>query len=484
VQVESVAYITEFRTLLACFFSFLSIHQYLVDHVKNLPEAGYNLRKRRHYSFSLVFFSLALLSKPVSAVVPLFLLIINHFFLHKDFRSNLKDLLPWVILTVPIIIITKYVQPGTSLEYVPPFWLRPFIVFDTATFYLIKLFYPDPLGIDYARTPEFVLSQWWGYLSWIISFGLLATLWFFRRKYPLYLACFLLFFAGFLPISGIVPFIFQIFSTVADRYLYLSMMGPAIAVAIFIQKEKNLIHLTPIFVISALLMMTTFVQTQTWNNGPTLYTHALKINPVSYWSLNNLAKAKTNLLEKIFLYRKAIRIKPNYTMAIGNLAMSILQFKNDNPSLNMDELIDRDPDSVEKEAKYFQAGVDTFKAKNYYKALEQFGQALALNMLNPKTQNNIGILFIQNHNDENAAWLFRLAITLQPENPEAMNNLAIATYHLGDRQTAIKYFDKALVMKKDGTVISSNRGYVLKEMDVSKKITKKDRPPFAYLLQE
>jgi len=39
-------------------------------------------------------------------------------------------------------------------------------------------------------------------------------------------------------------------------------------------------------------------------------------------------------------------------------------------------------------------------------------------------------------------------------------------------------------MKKDDTVISSNRGYVLEEMDVSKKMTKKDRPPFAYLLQE
>ena len=385
---------------------------------------------------------------------------------------------------MPIIIITKYVQPGTSLEYVPPFWLRPFIVFDTATFYLIKLFYPDLLGIDYARTPEFVLSQWWGYLSWIVSFGLLGILWFFRRKYPLYLACLLLFFAGFLPVSGIVPFIFQIFSTVTDRYLYLSMMGPAIAAAVFIQKEKSLIHLAPVFVISALLMMATFMQTQTWNNGLTLYTHALKVNPMSYWSLNNLANTKTNLLEKIFLYRKAIRIKPNYTKAIGNMAIAILKFKNDNPFLNMDELIDRDPDSVEKEAKYFKAGVDAFKAKNYYKALEQFGQSLAFNMLNPKTQNNLGILFILNHNDENAAWLFRLAVTLQPENPEAVSNLAIATYHLGDMPTAIEYFDKALVMKKDGTVISSNRGYVLEEMDVSKKMTKKDRPPFAYLLQE
>jgi len=65
-----------------------------------------------------------------------------------------------------------------------------------------------------------------------------------------------------------------------------------------------------------------------------------------------------------------------------------------------------------------------------------------------------------------------------------MNNLAIATYHLGDRQTAIEYFDKALVMKKDDTVISSNRGYVLNEMDASKKMAKKDRPQFVSLLQE
>jgi tetratricopeptide (TPR) repeat protein len=483
VQVESVAYITEFRTLLACFFSFLSIHQYLVDHVKNLPEAGYNLRKSRHYFFSLVFFSLALLSKPVSAVVPLFLLIINHFFFHKDLRSNLIDLLPWIILTVPIIITTKYVQPNTSLEYVPPFRLRPFIVFDTATFYLLKLFYPNLLGIDYARTPEFVLSQWWGYLSWIISFGLLAILWFFRRKYPLYLACFLLFLAGFLPVSGIVPFIFQIFSTVTDRYLYLSMMGPAIAAAVFIQKEKNLIHLTPVFIISALLMMTTFVQTQTWNNGLTLYTHALKVNPMSYWSLNNLANTKTNLLEKIFLYRKAIRIKPNYTKALGNLAIYIFKFKNDNPSFNMDELIDKDRDSVEKEAKHFQAGVASYVTGNFYEALEQFGQALALNMLNPKTYNNLGILFILNHDHENAVWLFRLAITLQPENPEAMNNLAIATYRLGDRQTAIEYFDKALAMKKSAQDISANREKAFKGMSENTQ-TEKAHPKFEYLLLE
>ena len=149
----------------------------------------------------------------------------------------------------------------------------------------------------------------------------------------------------------------------------------------------------------------------------------------------------------------------------------------------MDELIDKDRDSVEKEAKHFQAGVASYVTGNFYEALEQFGQALALNMLNPKTYNNLGILFILNHDHENAVWLFRLAITLQPENPEAMNNLAIATYHLGDRKTAIEYFDKALAMKKSGRDISANREKAFKGMSENTQ-TEKAHPKFEYLLQE
>jgi hypothetical protein len=64
-----------------------------------------------------------------------------------------------------------------------------------------------------------------------------------------------------------------------------------------------------------------------------------------------------------------------------------------------------------------------------------------------------------------------------------MNNLAIATYHLGDRQTAIEYFDKALVMKKDGTVISSNREKAFIGMTENTQ-TEKVHPKFEYLLQE
>jgi len=81
-------------------------------------------------------------------------------------------------------------------------------------------------------------------------------------------------------------------------------------------------------------------------------------------------------LEKIFLYRKAIRIKPNYNDGDWKPGHVHFTIQDDNPSLNMDELIDRDPDSVEKEAKYFQAGVDTFKAKNIIKPLSNSGKPL------------------------------------------------------------------------------------------------------------
>jgi len=132
---------------------------------------------------------------------------------------------------------TKYVQPGTFIRVCSAFLAKTFIVFDTATFYLIKLFYPILwVSIMPARL-EFVLSQWWDTFPGS-SPRLTGDSRFFRRKIPPLSGLFPPVLRSFLPISGIVPFIFQIFSTVADRYLYLSMMGPAIAVGFYSKRKK------------------------------------------------------------------------------------------------------------------------------------------------------------------------------------------------------------------------------------------------------
>jgi hypothetical protein len=44
---------------------------------------------------------------------------------------------------------------------------------------------------------------------------------------------------GLLPVSGLARFMFQIHSTVADHYMYLPMLGPAMALAWLIDRYGN-----------------------------------------------------------------------------------------------------------------------------------------------------------------------------------------------------------------------------------------------------
>jgi len=505
-QVETVSFISEWRTLLAFFFSLAAMHQHLEAQgaSRRLAERSYGASsengdsklltksgvrrwlKDRHSLTAFSFFILALLSKPVSTIVPIFLLVIDHFFLHRSLRSSLKSLAIWFIAAAALAVLTVQAQPPDPLQFIIPLWQRPFIAFDAATFYLWKLLIPHNLCVDYGRSPEYVLSHWWGYASGILSVGILVLLLLKRKKYPLYLACYLLFLIGFLPTSGFLPFIFQYFSTVADRYMYFAMLGPALAAAVFLQKERSPVHLAPVFLIVLVLAMATYVQARVWDDGITLYTSAIKINPRGYWTRNNLGNEihKEDIIGAIFLYREAIHQKPDYILAIENLAVSLLQVRVKYPSFDVTWLVDRDTDTRNKESKYFQAGVRNTNERNPHKATQNFGKAIALNMINGKSYNNVGLVMTMSEDFDRAARLFRAAIALSPKNPEALNNLAIATYHLGKKDKVLEYLDRALDMKKKSSTILANRMAISEEMERETRGAKPVPIELVYLLQK
>ena len=481
VQVESVAWVSEFRTLLSCFFSLLSIHQYLIYN-KNHPKQIQKGRKHiTHYVLAVLFFSLALLSKPISIVIPLFLYIINHFFLKNDIKTNLKNIAPWIALTVPIIWVTIISQPQNNVSYIPSLWLRPFIALDSAAFYLFKLFYPNPFCIDYGRTPEFVLNQWWGYVSGLFPLGCLALLWAFRRKLSIYLACFAIFCVGFLPVSGIIPFAFQSISTVADRYLYFSMLGPAIAVAIYVQNKTNRIYGILFTIIISLLMTITFAQTITWDNGMKLYTQALRFNPRSHMSLNNIAADfSDNLIEQITLYQKAIESKPDYKLALSNLAGCISQLKTDYPAFESNQFI---KDNLDEGKMFFKMGTSAAESEQLQKALLYYGKSIDVNPFHIKTHNNIGAVFIMGHYYKLAKKHLELAIVLEPDNSYALNNLGINLFALGEKEPAINYFKKAAAVANDNSIILTNLEKAVYHSETDEQLSHNFKPKFTCLFQ-
>src|SRR5205814_4354239 len=105
--------------------------------------------------------------------------------------------------------------------------------------YLYKLVWPLRLGIIYDRTPQKVLSEHWAYYTWIAPAAIAVLLLLLRKRYRWLLAAAGIFCLALLPVLGFVPFDFQETSTVASHYLYLAMLGPALALAIALRRANH-----------------------------------------------------------------------------------------------------------------------------------------------------------------------------------------------------------------------------------------------------
>ena len=95
------------------------------------------------------------------------------------------------------------------------------------------------------------------------------------------------------PNWGLVPFDYQQYSTVADRYAYLAMLGPGLLAAWAVSRPAVRGQGLAVGSISALLILAlslrTWQQTGYWQNDRTLFGHAVEVNPESWMGHENLA---------------------------------------------------------------------------------------------------------------------------------------------------------------------------------------------------
>ena len=91
---------------------------------------------------------------------------------------------------------------------------------------------PSGLGRTMGVLPGGCWRSGWHWLTGLVPWGLAVWLWCKRTQVPWLVrrsgACW---WPASLPVLGLVPFAFQAYSTVADRYMYIAMLGPALALA-------------------------------------------------------------------------------------------------------------------------------------------------------------------------------------------------------------------------------------------------------------
>src|SRR5262249_39791081 len=148
------------------------------------------------------------------------------------------ELAPWFLLAGVWVLVTHAVQPIHS-EMAVEWWARPIIALDALCVSFIQLLFPVQLGMDYGRTPASVLHNPVTILACLLSCLLILLLWRMRARLPWTVGGGIVFCAGLLPTLGLIPFAFQIYSTVADRYLYLALLGLAILLAEILARRKE-----------------------------------------------------------------------------------------------------------------------------------------------------------------------------------------------------------------------------------------------------
>ena len=102
---------------------------------------------------------------------------------------------------------------------------------------------------------------------------------------------FLVFAAALLPTLGLVPFNFQLVSTVADRYAYFALLGPALAVAmIAAQTARGWVTALAAAGVAGLAWLTV-QRLPLWSEDLKLFAATLETNPRSWKAMHNYASA-------------------------------------------------------------------------------------------------------------------------------------------------------------------------------------------------
>jgi protein O-mannosyl-transferase len=394
VQVEPVCWVTGLKDVLGGLLMLTAVWTFLL--FREAQRESQSRSAALLYALALGTYVLALLSKPAAAAAPLIVAALDHWVLRRSFRATASALAPWALLLVPLVLFTRQAQQVPQWILTPA-WTRPIIAGDALGFYLWKLLLPLDLAPDYGRTPQHVLAHGWGYVTWVAPAVLCAAAWVRRKQRPLLLAATGVFVASVLPVSGIMPFLFQGYSTTADRYLYVALLGPALALAWLLERLGTPRTLAVCGGCLALLGALASLQTLYWRTDESLCRHTLRVNPRSMMAHGNLGRAlveRGEFEEAVKHLREDARLGPADPERYLILARTLASMNRPSEAISeLQKVIQFQPDSI-------------------------------------PAHNNLGVLFLRTGRYAEAAAQFRAVLRRDPVQAIARENLQLAEERL------------------------------------------------------
>ena len=332
VQVETVAWASGMKDLLWGCFSLGTLNLYIAvaQSDPTLPEATPSSPALRRWQYvgATACLVLAMLSKPSAMVTPAVAAAIDFVLIRRPWKRIARSTWFWVALTIPLMITTRLVQLGHAADG-GPILARPLIVLDSLAFYVWKLIWPFNLTCEYAHRPINVLAGhelWW---TWIVPLTIAVLALGQYRRRPWIAASCAVFVLGMFQMLGWLPFSFQFFSTTADHYLYLSMLGVAMLAAYAIAARgvpRSWIIASTVVLV--LLGARSIDQEGNWADGHALYTHMMDVTPNAYSGYYLLGQVEVDAGHYAAaepLLRKALAIEPRFPRTHDALATVLIE---------------------------------------------------------------------------------------------------------------------------------------------------------------
>ncbi len=217
VHVESVAWITELKNTLSGVFFLASLLLYLQFD---------RTRRWRPYAGSLFLFVCAILTKSVTATLPVTLLVLLWWKRGRiDLRRDVGPTIPFLISGGAMGLVTALVERAyvgaTGSEFSLSLLERTLLAGRVVCFYLAKLVWPEPLIFVYPRW-DVSSGIWWQYLYPAAVVVAFVALWRARRWSRAPFAALLMFVVALVPALGFINVYPFKFSFVADHFQYLA----------------------------------------------------------------------------------------------------------------------------------------------------------------------------------------------------------------------------------------------------------------------
>lgn len=471
-QMEPVAWATGLKDLLSGLLSLIALWQYVrfaqsdlhADPDDSHSQRAGGRRKWWHYGVATAALVAAMFAKPSAVSVFLLALILDAVMLRRPWRRIAAALAPWAIVSATFIGIGMLVQPGQSAPNIP-LWARPLIACDSLAFYLEKLCLPVRLATRYPHSANLVLASWQFKVAWLVPVALLGLFWALRRRAPWLLAGSLIFAAAPLSVLGLVPFQYQRISTVADRYVYVAMLGPSLALAGALATQR--FRRSPVWLRSlsgacivgaiGLLAFLSARQARVWQNSDSLYGQVLELDPsndIAWVVLAKDALEDNRLAEAERYVRHACELAPDNPDHAVFLAVVLEAENRSSQAINvLMETLRRHPDNVSTMLNLADALANNGHSEQ---AMVFCRGAISLDPENATAHRYLAMLLLEKHENQQAVAEAAEAVRIEPS--VAINHLVYGKTLsvIGRQSEADRQFSEAHALDPNAGKSTSN----------------------------